>query len=319
MPRSMVSGLAAVLALAVIAVGIVQLTGDPVPVRAGSPPLAAHQAGKSTPGERVTLRPGPARAELTAHGDLTRLGPDDQESAMRPAAVSSGKFGRPISYPVDGKIYAQPLYLPGLPIGGRVHDVVIVATEHDSVYAFDGNATTAPGAPQALLWSASLLMPGVSLLKAATDRMGPSSGRLCNSIAPQVGVTSTPVADRSARTIFGMALDVYTGQSRRRAVAVRAVVPGDGIDSVHGQVVFRATKEQQWQALTEEAGTVYAGFGSWCDVPLFHGWLIGFSAATLARTVVYDDSQDAYGGGLGESPAGLTADARGTCSWERSR
>jgi hypothetical protein len=325
MPRSMVSGLAAVLALAAIALGVVRMAGDPAPVRAGSPPLAARQAGDWTPAERVGLRPGPADAVLTARGDLTRLGLDDQEPALSPAAVSSGRFGRRISYPVDGKVYAQPLYLPRLRIGGRARDVVIVATEHDSVYALDADATTARRAPPAPLWRVSLLMPGARPFGAATDRIGPSPGRLCDSITPQVGVTSTPVVDWAAKTIFVMALDVehgvltyrlhaldvYTGQDRRTSVAVRAVVPGDGIDSAGGQVVFRATEEQQRLALTEVAGTVYAGFGSWCDVPPFHGWLIGFSAATLARTIVYNDTPDAYGGGLWESQAGLTADARG--------
>src|SRR5271165_6318214 len=100
MPRSMGFGLAAVLALAVIAFGIAALTGDPVPVRAGSPPLVARQAGDWTPAERVDLRPGPADAVLTARGDLTRLGLDDQDPALSPAAVSSGRFGRRVSYPV---------------------------------------------------------------------------------------------------------------------------------------------------------------------------------------------------------------------------
>ena len=325
MPRSVVSGLVAVLALAAIAFGIVKLTGDPAPARASSPPLTAQRAGDWTPAERVDLRPGPADAVLTDRGDLTRVGLDDQEPALSPAAVASGGFGRRIRYPVDGKIYAQPLYLPGLRIGGRVRDVVIVATEHDSVYAFDADAATAHGAPPAPLWRVSLLMPGARPFDAATDRIGPSPGRLCNSIAPQVGVTSTPVVDWSAKTLFVMtldvehgvltyrlhALDVYTGQDRRPAALVQATVPGDGIDSVHGQVVFRATEEQQRLALTEVAGTVYAGFGSWCDVPPFHGWLIGFSAATLARTIVYNDSPDTYGGGLWESQAGITADAHG--------
>jgi len=141
MPRSVVSGLVAVLILAVTAFGVVQLTGDPAPQRSGSPPLTA----RGTAAERIDLKPGPADAVLTARGDLTRLGLDDQEPALSPAAVSSGRFGRRISYPVDGKIYAQPLYLPGLRIGGRMRDVVIVATEHDSVYAFDAAAAAGPG------------------------------------------------------------------------------------------------------------------------------------------------------------------------------
>ena len=146
MARSMVSGLVAVLALAAFTLGVVQLTGDPSPVRTSSQLFTAHRDEGWTPGERVDLRPGPAHAVLTERGDLTRLGLDDQEPALSPAVVSSGRFGRRIRYPVDGKIYAQPLYLPGLQIGGRVHNVVIVATEHDSVYAYDADATTAHGA-----------------------------------------------------------------------------------------------------------------------------------------------------------------------------
>ncbi len=340
--RSVVSGLVVVLALAAIAFGVVRLTGDPAPVRSGSPPLAAQ----GTAAQRVVLRPGPAGAVLTARGDLTRLGLDDQEPALSPAAVTSGRFGRRISYRVDGKIYAQPLYLPGVRVGGRVRDVVIVATEHDSVYAFDADAATAEGPgqsnaaaggpgqssaaaaharPPAPLWRVSLLMPGARPFLVAADRIGPSPGRPCDSIAPEVGITSTPVVDWSAKTIYVMALDVehgaltyrlhaldvYTGQDRRPAAVVRASVPGDGIDSVHGRVVFAATEEQQRMALTEVAGTVYAGFSSWCDVPPFHGWMIGYSAATLDRTVVYNDSPDTYGGGLWESQAGITADAHG--------
>ncbi len=324
MPRSVVSGLVAVLALAAVVFGVVRLAGGPAPGRAGSPPLMAHGAGDWTADERIDLRPGPADAVLTARGDLTRLGLDDQEPALSPAAVSSGRFGRRISYPVDGKIYAQPLYLPGLRVGGRVRNVVIVATEHDSVYAFDADAV-GRGALPAPLWRVSLLMPGARPFRAATDRIGPQPGRLCDSIAPEVGVTSSPVVDWSAKTMFVMALDVehgaltyrlhaldvYTGHAKRQSVLVQGTVPGDGIDAARGQVVFRATEEQQRPALTEVAGTVYAGFSSWCDVPPFHGWLIGYSAATLARTVVYNDSPDTYGGGLWESQAGLAADAHG--------
>ncbi len=326
MPRRVVSGLVAVLALAAIAYGVVQLTAGPAPAQAGAPPLAAHRPGDWTPAERVSLRPGPADAVLTARGDLTRLGMDDREPALNPAAVSSAEFGRRISYPVDGKIYAQPLYLPGLRIGGRMRDVVIVATEHDSVYAFDADAVAAARATlPPPLWRVSLLLPGTRPFLAAADRIGPGPGRPCDSIAPEVGVTSSPVVDWPAKTIFVMALDVehgtltyrlhaldvYTGRDRRPAVPVRAAVPGDGIDSVHGHVTFLATEEQQRMALTEVAGTVYAGFGSWCDVPPFHGWVIGYAAATLERTVVYNDSPDAYGGGLWESQAGITADAHG--------
>src|SRR5579859_2760167 len=231
MPRSVVSGLVAVLALAAVVFGVVRLAGGPAPGRAGSPPLMAHGAGDWTADERIDLRPGPADAVLTERGDLTRLGMDDQEPALSPAAVSSGTFGRRISYPVDGKIYAQPLYVPGLRVDGRVRNVVIVVTEHDSVYAFDADAKGAAPAP---LWRVSLLMPGARPFEAATDRIGFPPGRLCDSIAPEVGITSTPVVDWAAKTLFVMALgvehgtltyrwhalDAHTGQEKRTSVLV---------------------------------------------------------------------------------------------------
>lgn len=268
---------------------------------------------------RIDLRPGPADAVLTARGDLSRLGLDDQEQSLSQAAVSSGRFGRLTADRVDGKIYAQPLFLPALRIGGRARDVVIVATEHDSVYAFDARHRGAG----ASLWRASLLRPGARPMLAAIDPVG--DGRRCDSIAPEVGVTSTPVADWATKTLYVMALDVEhgvmtyrlhaldvrTGKDKAPPVAVAATVAGGGMDSAGGTVRFAAADEQQRMALTLIGGIVYAGFGSWCEVPPFHGWVIGYSAATLARDIVYNDSPDGLGGGLWESQAGITADAHG--------
>jgi hypothetical protein len=310
-------GLSAAAALGVIALLVAQvLTGpgggaSPATLSVGGPDPAAAT--------RIDLKPGPADAVLTARGDMSRLGLDDSEPALSQGALSSGRFGKRVAYPVDGKIYAQPLYVPGLTIGDAKHDVVIVATEHDSVYAFDADATS-PAPP---LWRVSLLQPGARAFQAASDRV--AKNRLCDSIVPEVGITGTPVVDWSTQTLYVMALDVENGaltyrlhalaltdgSERRPSTVVAASVSGTGLDAVDGTVAFEAAEEQQRMALTEVNGVVYAGFASWCGWTPYHGWVIGFSAETLAASVVFNTSPDSWGAGLWESESGITVDAHG--------
>ena len=312
-------GLSGCAAIAVIALLLVQVfTG---------PGQAANQAGAASIGgpdpaaaTRIALKPGPGDAVLTSRGDLSRLGLDDAEPELSQAALTSGRFGKRVAYPVDGKIYAQPLYVPDLHIDGGVHNVVIVATEHDSVYAFDADATSPTVAP---LWHASLLQPGARTFQAASDRV--AKNRLCNSIVPEVGITSTPVIDWSTQTIYVMALDVEhgamtyrihalaltTGADTHPSTVVSASVSGSGLDSVKGTVTFKATEQQQRMGLTEVNGVVYAGFASWCGWAPYHGWVLGYSAATLARQVVFNTSPNSWGAGMWESESGITVDAHG--------
>jgi len=268
----------------------------------------------------INLRPGPADAVLTERGDLTRLGWDSTETSLSVASLESGDFGKRVSFPVDGKIYAQPLYAPGLTIDGAVHNVVIAATQHDTVYAFDPNATNPNAAP---LWKTSLIQPGARTFDAATDKVV-TDGQ-CKSIVPEVGISSTPVIDWATQTIYVMALDVehgaltyrlhtldlLTGQEKQPSTVVAGSSPGDGIDSVDGVVTFAPREQQQRMGLALVNGTVYAGFSSWCGLSPYHGWVMGFDASNLKQTIVYDDSPNAWGGGLWESEAGITADSHG--------
>src|SRR5438034_4587836 len=189
--RSRVAGVVA--AVLVLAAGC---TGHPAVAPSyvnptGPDPLASATRPATTP---------PAGAVLTQRGDDTRLGWYAGETRLTVASVGGGHFGRRAAFPVDGKIYAQPLYLPGRP-----HNVVIVATEHDSVYAFDADATGA-GAP---LWHTSLLAPGARPLLAAQDKV--ANNQLCDSITPEVGITGTPVVDWATGTLYAVALDVENG------------------------------------------------------------------------------------------------------------
>lgn len=311
-------GLAGLAALGVIALLLAQLVAGPG--RAAFPAGALDVGGPDpAAASRIPLKPGPSDAVLTARGDLSRLGLDNDEPALTQAALTSGHFGKRVAYPVDGKIYAQPLYVPGLRIDGQAHNAVIVATEHDSVYAFDADATR----PVAALWHVSLLQPGARTFQAATDRV--ARNRLCDSITPEAGITGTPVIDWATQTLYVMALDVEhgaltyrlhalslaTGADLRPSAVVSASVRGTGLDSVAGNVAFRATEEQQRMALTEVNGVVYAGFGSWCGWTPYHGWVLGYSAATLARAVVFNTSPNSWGAGLWESESGITVDGHG--------
>jgi hypothetical protein len=263
----------------------------------------------------------PAGAVLTQRGDVTRLGWDSTETRLTVASVGGPRFGKRAAYPVDGKVYAQPLFVPGLTVDGGVHNVVVVATQHDSVYAFDADATgTSLPAP---LWQVSVLRPGARPLLAASDRI--AANRLCDTIVPYVGISSTPVIDWATKSIYLVALDVEKGTETYRihrldlvtgkeigpSTVLAATVPGNGIDAVNGQVPFRASEEQQRVGLTLVNGIVYAAFSSWCGLNPYHGWVLGYRANDLSRVIVYNSTPDRNDGGLWESEAGLGVDAHG--------
>ncbi len=256
--------------------------------------------------------PGPPGAVLTQRGDGARTGWYATETRLTVASVSGPRFGRRAAFPVDGKVYAQPLFVPG-----RTRDVVIVATEHDTVYAFDADGSGAP------LWQTSLLAPGARPMLAARDRV--ANNQLCDSITPEVGITGTPVIDWATDTLYAVALDVEatgltyrihaldvaTGRERRPSTVVTATVTGKGLDATHGTVTFTPSRAQQRMGLTLVNGVVYAGFASFCGWGVYHGWILGYRADDLSRAVVYNSSPDAYGAGFWESASGLTVDGRG--------
>src|SRR2546430_1131798 len=121
---------------------------------------------------------------VTYKNDLGRTGQNLTESILTPGSVSSSTFGLLRTLSVDGKVDAQPLYLSQLTVSGATHNALFVATEHDSVYAFDADTGAA-------LWHVSVLGSGESL----------SDSRGCGQVVPEIGITSTPVIDRSAGEI----------------------------------------------------------------------------------------------------------------------
>jgi hypothetical protein len=258
----------------------------------------------------------------TYHGDDARTGANVRERLLTPRVVNVRQFGKLASYAVDGQIYGQPLYLAAVSVGGRgVHEVVYVATEHDSVYAFDA----APRARESRmpLWRVSFLdsRRGVTSVPAADFR--------CEAIEPEIGITSTPVIDAATGTLYvvGMtkersgagysyvqrlhALDVRTGAERAGSpVIIEASAPG-GADGTHN-VVFNPANHKQRAGLALVHGVVYTLWASHCDRPRpFHGWLIGYDAHTLKQTVVYNTTPNGDEGAFWSAGAAPAVDARG--------
>ncbi|HUN91626.1 MAG TPA: pyrrolo-quinoline quinone [Burkholderiaceae bacterium] len=250
---------------------------------------------------------------LTWHNDNARSGLNAQETVLTPANVSASSFGKLGQWSVDGAVDAQPLYVSGVTLAdGSSHDLLLVATEHGSVYAFDAKAGT-------LAWNVSLLGAGESS----------SDPRSCGQVSPEIGITSTPVVDRSrgtAGTVYVVAmskssaayfqrlhaLDVATGREVAGSpVTIAATYPGSGDNSAGGQVVFDPAQYKERSALLLQGGVVYTTWASHCDIRQYTGWIIGFDAASLATRSVLNVTPNGEGGAFWSAGAGPASDAAG--------
>ena len=251
---------------------------------------------------------------LTGNYDLSRTNAYLAESILTPANVRPASFGKAFTLAVDGQIYAQPLYLPGLSIPGQTarHNVVFVATMHNSVYAFDADTPAMP------LWTINL-GPSVT-----TSTYG-TPDEPYTDIQPENGILGTPVIDAASSTLYVVAatldngayayrlhaLDCTTGAERPGSpVAIGAQVDGTGDGSVNGKIAFDAKQHLQRTGLLLLNGTIYAGFGSHGDNDPYHGWLIGFNASTLERVSVFNATPGGDGGAFWQSGRAPAADLK---------
>jgi hypothetical protein len=260
-----------------------------------------------------------ARAQvLTSQYDNARTGSDLHETILSPQNVNVRQFGKLFTFYVDGAVYAQPLYIPGLEIPGRgKYNVIFVATEHDSVYAFD-----ADGRQTKPLWKVSLLNPKVDA------RPVPVRDVQCPFIDPEVGITSTPVIDYSSGTLYVLArtvessglfshrfvqrlhaLAITTGVEKFGGpVEIQASSSGRGSSSSSGQVRFDPLRENPRAALLLAGGTVYLTWASSCDVGPYHGWMMAYDSHSLRQLAAFDAIPDANAGGFWASDTGPAAD-----------
>lgn len=227
---------------------------------------------------------------VTYKYDVMRTGQNLAESALTPANVTSATFGKLRNLTVDGLVDAQPLYLSKLTVAGAAHNVVFVATEHDSVYAFDADAGTN-------LWQVSLIGGGETT----------SDDRGCDQVTPEIGVTSTPVIDRSAGpqgTIYVVAMTKDASSNYHQRLHALDVTTGKEmaagpkeITAMFGATTFAPGQYKERAALLLNNGTLYTTWASHCDDGAYGGWIIALSQSTLAITGVLNVAQGASGSG----------------------
>lgn len=273
---------------------------------------------------------------LTQHYDAARTGWNNNEPELTPVTVHD-RLSLAFSQPVDGQVYAQPLYVNGLDLptfGAR--NVVFVATEAGSVYAFDAEVPDPmpAGAPGPWYWKTSLVPPGERPFNTVRDLH-----KTCTDLIPTVCITSTPVIDRASGTLFVTAktiargaaggshyrlhaLRLSDGTPRQAPVEIGGSVPGTGASSAGGQITFNAKFQHNRPGLLLSGGTVYVAFASHCDHAPYFGWVFGYDASTLARTSIFNAAPNTslrpvpkgfsnQAAGIWQSGIGIAADAQG--------
>lgn len=260
----------------------------------------------------------------TYHNDLARDGLNAEEYALTTANVKAGSFGKLFSCAVDGAIYAQPLWIANLPISGSRHNVVLIATEHDGLFAFDADAN-----PCVMLWSVSLLDAlhggGVGETPVPAGLTGYLVGQGGGDLMPEVGVTGTPVIDPGTNTLYVVSKSVSAGQATffQRLHAIDATTgserPGSpvtitgsfaGSGDGGSTVSFNSQTENQRAGLALVNGVVYIAWAAHEDTPPWYGWVLGYSynGAALVPTAVFNVAPNSQQGGIWMSGGAPAAD-----------
>lgn len=250
----------------------------------------------------------------TYHNDIARTGRNLHESILTLANVNPSTFGKLFTLAVDGKVDAQPLYAAGVTIPGNgTHNVLVVVTEHDTAYAFDADTGVS-------LWHLSVLKSGET----------PSDDHACGQVAPEIGITSAPVIDRTsgpngAIYLVAMSKD-NAGNYHQRLHAldlskgtelfngpkeITATYPGTGDNSSGGKVIFDPGQYKERTGLLLLNGTIYTAWASHCDIRPYTGWLMGYSKTTLAQTSILNVTPNGNEGAIWMAQAGLAADNSG--------
>ncbi|MDP4241069.1 MAG: hypothetical protein Q8904_16530, partial [Bacteroidota bacterium] len=251
---------------------------------------------------------------VTQRGNNQRTGSYTHEMILNPANVNAVGFGKLYSYPVDGQVYAQPLYVAGVEIPGKgKRNVLFIATEHNTVYAYDADSLTVP------VWKASLA-PSCMYPDDYFDSNG------YKDIKVEIGITSTPVIDTTTNTLYAVAfsrengnyyhklyaLDITSGNLKMDSpVTITATIAGTGDASSNGVVTFDSKKQLQRSALVLSNGVIYVAFASYGDINPYHGWVLGYDAANLARKYVFNTTPNGAQGSIWMSGQGPSVDENG--------
>jgi hypothetical protein len=253
---------------------------------------------------------------VTYHYDNQRTGQNLNETTLTTANVTQSRFGKLGELIVDGKVDAQPLYLSNVSVPGvGMKNVLYVATEHGSVFAFDADNVSGTAAKP--LWQITTQLSGEK----------PSDDRGCGQVTPEIGITSTPVIDRTRGAIYVVsvskdasgnyfhrihALDITTGKELFGGpTTVTATFPGNGAGSAGGTVTFDPSEYNERPGLLELNGTIYTTWGSHCDAGPYTSWVMAYSADTLKQTGVLNLVPNGSDGGIWMAGTAPAADSAG--------
>lgn len=252
---------------------------------------------------------------LTYHYDNFRTGQNTQETILTPANVAlPDHFQRQFVQPVDGDVYAQPLYVPRVAIPGKgMHNVLFIATEGDSVYAFDADNNA--GSNSAPLWKVSLIDRAHGAAPGATTvPNGDIPG--CNDLQPQIGITSTPVIDPTTATLYVEATSKEGGAYIHRLHALDITTGAEkfgGPARIQSPTAsFSGLLQHNRPGLLLANSTVYIAFASHCDTDPYHGWVFAHDAKTLAFKNEFIVTPNGTKGGVWMEGAGPAADTDGS-------
>ena len=307
------------------------------PSSAGVYTLAATSLTDGTRSASMTVGVTDLAGVFTWHNDLARDGVNAQEYALTTANVNTASFGKLFSCPVDGAVYAQPLWVANATIAGAQHNVVLVATQHDGLFAFDADAN-----PCAQLWQASLIDSNhggtsgeMSVPSVPSCRPNCFVGQDYADIEPEVGITGTPVIDPSTGTLYVVsksvvapngptnpagaifyqrlhAIDYTTGKEKAGSpVLITATYPGthDGGTAV----TFNPQPQNQRAGLAFVNGTLYIAWASHEDTAPYYGWVMAYTynGTAFTQTGVFNTTPDAGNAGIWMGGAAPAADSNG--------
>lgn len=295
------------------------------PSTAGTHTIAAISVADITKNASAPIAVTDLAGVFTYHNDLSRDGANTHEFALTTSSVITATFGKLFSCTTDGAIYAQPLWVPNLTIGAAKHNVIIVATQHNSLYAFDADAS-----PCSTLWHVNLTDSLHGGTAGETSVPSGPTGNLvgggAGDITPEVGVTGTPVIDPATNILYIVSksviasgptffqrlhgLDVTTGLEKlngNKPVTISATFPGNADGGT--SVAFDPRNEGQRAGLALVNGVVYIAWASHEDQTPYHGWVLAYDKTSLIQTAAYNDSPNGRQGGIWMSGGAPAVDA----------
>ena len=274
------------------------------PAAAGEYSVTATSVADVTRGATATIGVTGLAGVYTYRNDNTRNSINSQEYILTPSNVNATSFGKIFSCAVDESVYAQPLWVANVAIGGGTHNIVIVATMNDTVYAFDadnGNGTTCTQ-----YWKASLLPSGATAVPAVdTQETG--------DIPTKIGITSTPVIDPGTNSLYVVSKTKESGSYFQRLhklvlatgaeatgspVTLAATVTGSGSGSSGNSLPYIPLRQNQRPGLALANGLIYIASASHGDNSPWHGWVLQYNASTLAFVSAYCSTPNSDGGGI---------------------